>query len=109
MIQRVTLWLLTVAVLLSAVPWELSAQPSPGASLAAAARPVLLADSASPESTGTAVPVDCVCLCASGHSTPARALDVLTTVDSQHKFSTAPLPAPRTGVAGSVFHPPQIS
>ena len=109
MSHRVLLSLLTVAVLLSAVPWELSAQGPAVPVGSADAAQALLNDSGNPGPTETGVSGDCVCLCTLGHSTPAMAQDVLATIDRSHACSMAALPTPEASVHGSVFHPPQFS
>ncbi len=109
MIHRVLLSLLTVAVLLSAAPWELSAQGSAAPAGAADAVQARLVDSGNPGPTERADPVDCVCLCTSGHSTPAMAPDFFKAIDGSHERLVAALPTQQAGVPGSIFHPPQIS
>jgi hypothetical protein len=108
MILRVTFWLLIAAILLSAVPWELSAHGSPMllASMGSTQAPTI--SSGSPESVDTSIPIDCVCLCLSGSSTPALPLDTLTTSGGSQDCPIATQPVPPSAPFGSVFHPPQL-
>lgn len=112
MIYRVAPWLLMAAVLLTAVPCELSEQ-RPATPL-----PVLdgtqacLTEPGSSEPTGTSIPVDCLCLCLclcqSGHTTPALARHTLIPFEGSGKHPIPGQLIPTSEPLGSLFHPPRV-
>ena len=108
MIRRVTPWLLVLAVLLAAVPCEAFEQRPSAPFRSSDSAQACVSEPENQAPAGTSFPVDCVCLCLSGHSIPAIARNVFTPFENSGKRPLAGRLIPEFEPLGSLFHPPRV-
>jgi hypothetical protein len=111
MTSRFAVAIVTLAVLLSALPWEIVATVDPAPYTSNAVADSVRFPVPGPLESGDPCPDDCICLCCPGRSvsTPASTSAVASCQTGGERLEVSLRQRPSSDLSRLIFHPPRPS